>query len=73
MKRQLLDAVMLALVYGGCSESVVTDSRRGFSLGYEPTINKKISKRLKRKAEKRRNAPAAEVKQHNQRNKKGRP
>ena len=73
MKLALLSAALLALASSGSSASVVDSAGYKLNLGYEPTINKKIVKRIKRKAERRRNAPAAEVKRHNQRNKKGRP
>lgn len=73
LKRALINAVLLSIGYGGTSTSVTADPCLKFSLGYEPTINKKIAKRLKRKAARRRNAPAGAAKPHNQRNKKGRP
>lgn len=62
---------MAAMPSGGVFE--LRPHRGTVELGYQPTINKKIPKRQKRKAARRSNAPKGEAKPHNQRNKKGRP
>lgn len=73
MRKTLLAAIALTLS-AQPSQAVVAVDGHFPQLGYAPPHNKLIAQRLKRKADRRREAAkAGEKKPHNQRNKKGRP